>query len=78
MKKYRLDALVVPSGGPTTLIDLVNGDAMNWGVESTGMPAVAGYPHITVPAGYSFGLPVGLSFLAPPGKNRPHQIRLCL
>jgi amidase len=32
-------------------------------MESTSMPAVAGYPHITVPAGYIFGLPVGLSFI---------------
>jgi amidase len=62
MKKYRLDALVVPSGGPSWLIDLVNGDSSNWGVESTSPAAVAGYPHMTVPAGYIFGLPVGLSF----------------
>lgn len=62
MKKYRLDALVVPSGGPAWLIDLVNGDTFDPGVESTSVAAVAGYPHITVPAGYIFGLPVGLSF----------------
>jgi amidase len=64
MRKHRLDALVVPSGGPAWLIDLVNGDSINWGIESTSPPAVAGYPHITVPAGYVFGLPVGLSFIA--------------
>jgi amidase len=64
IKKYRLDALVVPSGGPAWLIDLVDGDANNWDMESTGPAAVAGYPHITVPAGYIFGLPVGLSFFA--------------
>ncbi len=62
MKKYRLDALVVPSGGPAWLIDLVNGDSENWDVTSTSPSAVAGYPHITVPAGYVYGLPVGLSF----------------
>lgn len=62
MRKHRLDALVVPSGGPSWLIDLVNGDSQNWGVESTAPAAVAGYPHITVPAGYIFGLPVGFSF----------------
>ena len=62
MRKHELDALVVPSGGPAWLIDLVNGDSENWGVESTAPAAVAGYPHITVPAGYIFGLPVGLSF----------------
>ena len=64
MRKHKVDALVVPSGGPAWLIDLVNGDSINWDMESTSPPAVAGYPHITVPAGYIFGLPVGLSFIA--------------
>jgi amidase len=64
MRRHRLNALVVPSGGPAWLIDLVNGDATNWDLESTSPAAVAGYPHITVPAGYIFGLPVGLSFFA--------------
>jgi amidase len=49
-------------GGPAWMIDLVNGDALNWDMESTSPAAVAGYPHITVPAGHIFGLPVGLSF----------------
>lgn len=64
MRKYRLDAIVVPSGGPAWTIDLVNGDANNWDMTSTLPAAVAGYPHITVPAGYIFGLPVGISFFA--------------
>ncbi len=64
MKKHRLDAIVVPSGGPSWMIDLANGDAINWDMESTSPAAVAGYPHITVPAGYIFGLPVGISFFA--------------
>ena len=64
MKKYKLDAIIVPSGGPAWMIDLVNGDAINWDMESTSPAAVAGYPHITVPAGYIFGLPVGISFFA--------------
>ena len=64
MKKYKLDAMVVPSGGPAWMIDLANGDAINWDMESTSPPAVAGYPHITVPAGYVLGLPVGISFFA--------------
>jgi amidase len=62
-RKHRLDALVVPSGGPAWLIDLANGDTLSWDMESTSPPAVAGYPHITVPAGFIFGLPVGLSFI---------------
>src|SRR6266851_9422854 len=63
MAKYKLDALVAPTGGPAWLTDLVNGDG---GTASAPGPstvaAVAGYPHITVPAGYVHGLPVGLSF----------------
>ena len=64
MRKHKLDVLIVPSGAPSRLIDLVNGDASNWDGESTSPAAVAGYPHITVPAGYIFGLPVGISFFA--------------
>jgi amidase len=64
MRKHRLDAIVVPSGGASWVIDLINGDASNWDMDSTRPAAVAGYPHITVPAGYIFGLPVGISFFA--------------
>ena len=61
MDKYQLDALVAPTNDPPTPIDLVNGDCGGGGSCST-PAAVAGYPHITVPAGYSFGLPSGISF----------------
>ena len=61
-RKHKLDAIIVPSGGPAWTIDLANGDAINWDMESTSPAAVAGYPHITVPAGFVFGLPVGISF----------------
>jgi amidase len=64
IRKHKLDALIVPSGVPARLIDLINGDANNWDGESTSPAAVAGYPHITVPAGFIFGLPVGISFFA--------------
>ena len=65
MQEHNLDAIVCPSGGPAWLIDLINGDGgRSWDSDSTSYPAVAGYPHITVPAGYIFGLPVGLSFFA--------------
>jgi len=60
MKQKRLDALVAPTGGPAWPTDLVNGDHFTGGYSSAS--AVAGYPHITVPAGYVFGLPVGISF----------------
>ncbi|MFZ0749438.1 MAG: amidase, partial [Pyrinomonadaceae bacterium] len=60
MNKHRLDAIVAPTGGPPWPTDLVNGDHYTGGYSSAS--AVAGYPHITVPAGYVFGLPVGISF----------------
>lgn len=64
IKKYKLDAIIVPTDAPARVIDLVNGDASNTDIESTSPPAVAGYPHITVPAGYVFGMPVGISFFS--------------
>ncbi|MEK6282771.1 MAG: amidase [Acidobacteriota bacterium] len=60
MKKNRLDALIAPTGGPAWPTDWLNGDHFKGGYSSAS--AVAGYPHITVPAGYVLGLPVGLSF----------------
>ncbi|MEO7539906.1 MAG: amidase [Pyrinomonadaceae bacterium] len=60
MDKDLLDAIVAPSGGAAWMTDLVGGDC---GVfESSSLSAVAGYPNITVPAGYIQGLPVGISF----------------
>ena len=63
MTKYKLDALVAPTGSPSWLTDLVNGDSSlaNSDAPST-VTSVAGYPHITVPAGFVSGLPVGISF----------------
>jgi amidase len=60
MHKHNLDALIAPTGGPAAPTDWINGDHFTGGYSSAS--AVAGYPHITVPAGYIFGLPVGLSF----------------
>ena len=60
MDKNKLDALIAPTGGPPWPTDWVNGDHFSGGYSTAS--AVAGYPHITVPAGYLFGLPVGLSF----------------
>jgi amidase len=60
LNKNKLDALVAPTGGPPWPTDWVNGDHFTGGYSTAS--AVAGYPHITVPAGYVFGLPIGISF----------------
>jgi amidase len=63
---YHLDALVFPSFGPTSLVDVLDTDESDYS-ESTvsvgSLAAVAGYPHLTVPMGNVRGLPVGLSFV---------------
>jgi amidase len=61
MTHFKLDALFCPTGAPAWLTDLVDGDHDTGG--SSTIAAVAGYPHITVPAGFIFGLPVGVSFI---------------
>jgi amidase len=60
MDKNKLDALIAPTGGPGWTTDWINGDHFTGGYSTAS--AVAGYPHITVPAGYVFGMPVGISF----------------
>jgi len=62
MMKNKLDAIIAPTGGPPWPTDLANGDHFTGGYSTAS--AVAGYPHITVPAGYVFGMPVGISFFA--------------
>ena len=61
LKEHKLDALVAPTGGPAWLTDYINGD--HYGGSFSTPAAVAGYPHITVPAGFTRGLPVGISFV---------------
>jgi amidase len=60
MNKHYLDAIVSPTDSPAWVTDLVDGDHFLGG--SSQLAAVAGYPHITVPAGQVLGLPVGISF----------------
>ncbi|MCE7745535.1 MAG: amidase [Candidatus Heimdallarchaeota archaeon] len=62
IKENKLDAIIAPTGGPAWPMDLVNGDHFTGG--SSSLAAVAGYLNITVPVGYVFGLPIGLSFFS--------------
>lgn len=61
LTEHRLDALVMPTGAPPAKIDLVNGQPHHGGASRPA--ALAGYPVITVPAGFAMGLPVGISFI---------------
>lgn len=63
MRGARVEALVAPSGGPPGVVDPING--LRPLGSPTSLPAVAGYPHLTVPMAYVAGLPVGLSFIGP-------------
>jgi amidase len=73
IKEHRLDAIIAITGGPAWHTDLVTGDH---GLGSCSQPAaVAGYPHITVPMGYVFGLPVNISFFST-AWSEPTLIRL--
>jgi len=73
IRKFKLHAIVAPTAGPAPLTDLVLGDP-NW-PGCTTPAAVAGYPHITVPAGFVQGLPVGISFFGP-ASSEPVLLRI--
>jgi amidase len=73
LEQHKLDAMVTLTSGPAWLIDAVNGDSDTGGCSSPA--AIAGYPHITVPAGLYRGLPVGLSFFGA-AFSEPTLIRL--
>jgi amidase len=60
MDRFRLDAIMAPTAGPTWVNDHATGDHSVGG--SSNAAAVAGYPDISLPAGFVFGLPVGISF----------------
>jgi amidase len=61
LRQNNLDCLFAPTGSPAWPTDLVNGDHFTGA--SSSPCAMAGYPVINVPGGYSFGLPVGMSFM---------------
>jgi amidase len=69
LQKHKLDAIVCLTNGPAWLTDFVNGDYDTGGCSSPA--AVAGYPHVTVPAGLFRGLPVGLSFFGAAHQEGP-------
>lgn len=59
--EHNLDALVAPTMAPATMMDLANGE--KFAGAASNLPAIAGYPVVTVPGGLALGLPVGLSFI---------------
>jgi amidase len=73
LANYGVEAIVAPTNSPAWPTDLVNGDAFLFG--SSGHAAVAGYPLVSVTAGYAFGLPIGMTFMAS-GWSEPTLIRL--
>lgn len=62
LKEHKVDFLIGVTNGPAWTMDLVNGDAFS-GPSASQLPAVAGYPHLTVPMGAVEGLPIGISFI---------------
>ncbi|WP_394730836.1 amidase [Altererythrobacter sp. GH1-8] len=70
--EYNVNFLIAPTMGPAWATDLVNGDNFNSDSGAGSLPAIAGYPHLTVPMGAVEGLPVGLSIFA--GKWQDHAV----
>jgi len=68
LAEHELDALISPTNGPAWLIDHINGDS--FGIGSSSLAAISGYPSITVPAGFISGLPIGLTFVAKPWNEK--------
>jgi amidase len=66
--EHNLDALIAPTNGPAWLIDPINGDS--FGIGSSSLAAISGYPSVTVPAGFVVGLPIGVSFVALPWNEK--------
>jgi len=62
MDRHDLDAIMAPTNGPAWRTDYATGDAFELG--SSTPAAVAGYPNVSVPAGYAGPLPIGISFFA--------------
>jgi len=72
LAEHGVQFLVAPTTGPAWSTDLVNGDNFGGGVGAGTLPAISGYPHITVPMGAVERLPVGFSIFA--GKWQDHEV----
>ena len=72
MAEHDVQFLVAPTTGPAWSTDLVNGDNFGGEIGAGSLPAIAGYPHITVPMGAVEGLPIGLSIFA--GQWQDHDV----
>ncbi len=70
LSKNRLDGIVAITNAPARCIDLINGDS-GGGPGFSSPAAMAGYPHVTVPMGQAYGLPVGLSFVGTAWQEGP-------
>lgn len=73
LQAHQLDAIVAPTGSPAWTTDLVNGD--HFLGASSSPAAIAGYPLISVPMGFAFGLPVNITFMGT-AWSEPTLIRL--
>lgn len=72
LAEHDVTFLIAPTAGPAWATDLVNGDNFGGGIGAGSLPAIAGYPHLTVPMGAVEGLPVGLSIFS--GKWQDHEV----
>ena len=68
IEEHQLDAIIAVSNGPAWMIDHANGDSFHIG--SSSLAAISGYPSITVPAGFTSGLPIGVSFVGKPWNEK--------
>jgi amidase len=75
IKDHQLNAICGPTTGPSWCTDLINGDFFT-GYAVYSSAAIAGYPHISVPMGLVFDLPVGISFLGQPYQE-PELLSIC-
>jgi amidase len=62
LEKYKVEALISPTSTPAWLTDHINVTG-GGGFSCSSLPAVAGYPHLTIPMGAVYGLPIGMSLI---------------